>query len=348
MLEGPGVGLDRGDVQPALVGEGVAADVRLVGMRRHVADLVDQVGRLGQPLQAVGGDAVVAELELQRGQDRDQVAVAGALAVAVDGSLHHGGAGADGGDGVGDRALGVVVGVDRDAGPVDPRDHRDGRLGDLVGQAGAVGVAERHVLSPRVDRGPQALERVAGVVSPGVEEVLGVVDDPLAVLSAEGDRLRDHRQVLIARDLGHLLEVQAPGLANQRHRRSEAADERGEPGVLGGGDPAPAGRPEGGDRRLLQLLGGEHLEELELLRVRAREAGLDHVDAQAVERVDHAHLLGRRQRHALSLHAVAEGRVVELDFVQGGTPITGGWLGPPLGPGVVRARFDHGRGPRAG
>ena len=50
-----------------------------------------------------------------------------------------------------------------------------------AGQAGAVGVAERHVLGPGGDRGAQALERVAGVVAVGVEEVLGVVDHPLAL-----------------------------------------------------------------------------------------------------------------------------------------------------------------------
>ena len=63
---------------------------------------------------------------------------------------------------------------------------------------------------------------------------------------------------------------------------------------------------------VLELDLGEQLEELGLLRVRAREAGLDEADAEPVERVDDAHLLGRRERHALALHAVAKGRVVEL------------------------------------
>ena len=91
-----------------------------------------------------------------------------------------------------------------------------------------------------------------------------------------------------------------------------AADQVAQRRVLLGGDAAPAGHPEGADLRLLELDVGEQREELGLLRVRAREAGLDEADAEPVERLDDAHLLGRRERHALALHAVAEGRVVEL------------------------------------
>src|SRR3712207_8220754 len=43
-------------------------------------------------------DAAAAELELERGDDRGQVGVAAALAVAVERPLHHRGAGQDGGE----------------------------------------------------------------------------------------------------------------------------------------------------------------------------------------------------------------------------------------------------------
>src|SRR5438105_1974055 len=55
-------------------------------------------------------------------------------------------------------------------------------------------------------------------------------------------------------------------------------------------------------------------EELELLGVGGREAGLHDVDAELVEPMDDAQLLPGRQRHALALHAVAERGVVELDL----------------------------------
>ena len=76
-------------------------------------------------------------------------------------------------------------------------DHGRRGLGDEARQAAAVGVAEGDVLGPGLGRGPDAFERVAGVVAVAVEEVLGVEDRPLALLAAEGDRVGDHRQVLL-------------------------------------------------------------------------------------------------------------------------------------------------------
>ena len=57
--------------------------------------------------------------------------------------------------------------------------------------------------------------------------------------------------------------------------------------VLVGLDPAPPGHAEGADLGPLELLVGEQVEELGLLRVRRRETGLDVVHAQPVEGVDH-------------------------------------------------------------
>ena len=313
VLEGARVGLDAGDVHAALVRERVAPDVGLIGVGGRVGQLVDEVRRLGQQSQPVGRDALVAELELKRGQDRHQVGVAAALAVAVDRSLHHPCAGIDRGQRVGDAALEVVVGVDADLGALaELGEHRRRGDRDLRRQARTVGVAERHALGSRRDGRAQALHRVARVVAPGVEEVLGVVDHPLARRAGVVDRVDDHRQVLVRRDPRDLLEVKRPGLADERHARGVAADEVAERGVLLSGDPAPACHSEGADHRVVELDVGEQAEELGLLGVRAREAGLDVADAEAVERLDDADLLGGRERHALALHAVAEGRVVEV------------------------------------
>ncbi len=182
-------------------------------------------------------------------------------------------------------------------------------------QAGAVCVAEGDVLGPRLRRRPQAFRRVAGVLAPGIEEVLGVVDDALALAAAEGHRLGDHRQVLLTADLGHLLEVKCPGLADQGHDRRKASDQHRQRIVVLGGDVAAAGHAEGADGGVCQRVGGEQLEQLHLLRVGAWEAGLDVVHAEPVQGLGDVQLLARRERHALSLHAVPQGRVVELHLV---------------------------------
>ena len=90
MLEGLGVGAHARRVQAGLVGEGVLAHVRLGRVGRAVEQLVDEVGRLGQSRELLGRQQLDAQLQLQVGDDRDQVGVAGALPDAVDRPLHLG------------------------------------------------------------------------------------------------------------------------------------------------------------------------------------------------------------------------------------------------------------------
>jgi hypothetical protein len=90
------------------------------------------------------------------------------------------------------------------------------------------------------------------------------------------------------------------------------------PSSLGGRDAAAARHPEGRDLGVLEGLVLEQREELELLGVGRREAGLDQVDAERVQGAGDADLLGGAERHAEALHAVAQGGVVELEVGHGG------------------------------
>jgi hypothetical protein len=72
--------------------------------------------------------------------------------------------------------------------------------------------------------------------------------------------------------------VEGPGLADQGDHRGEGVGESPQGFVLGGLHPPPPRHAEAADRRLPELLGGEKLEELGLLRVRRREARLDELD----------------------------------------------------------------------
>ena len=85
--------------------------LRVDGPVEHLGDVVADGG---EPLEPAVGEALVAELELQVGDDRREVGVARALAEAVQRALHVTGAGAHRGHRVGDRAAGVVVAVDAD------------------------------------------------------------------------------------------------------------------------------------------------------------------------------------------------------------------------------------------
>src|SRR5436309_1475273 len=78
---------------------------------RHVHHLGDVVGDRREPFEALLGDRTHAHLQRQVRDGRGEVAVAGALAVAVDRALHVGGAAPYARERVGDAAAGVVVGV---------------------------------------------------------------------------------------------------------------------------------------------------------------------------------------------------------------------------------------------
>ena len=155
-----------------------------------------------------------------------------------------------------------------------------------AGQAGAVGVAEGDVLGAGLGRGPQALERVAGVVALGVEEVLGVVDDALALRRG---RRRPSRRSSPGSPRGETLvtfsRCSPQVLPTRVHTGAKQPTSVAQRRVVLG-----ARRRAGGSCRrrrssaLLELDLGEQLEQLRLLRVRAREAGLDEVDAEPVER----------------------------------------------------------------
>ena len=170
-----GSALTPATCMPALVREGVLAHVGLVRIRLQVEHLRDQVRRLGQPLQR--RQARVAQLELQVRDDRDQVRVAAALAVAVHGPLDHHGA-------LGDRRRAYWRPRTRrrcGCGCPAPRPaaraaRRTDRGGHLVRQRGAVGVAHRQVLGARLQRGASGTPSRTRVVEVPVEEVLGVVD----------------------------------------------------------------------------------------------------------------------------------------------------------------------------
>ena len=180
VLERLRVGAHARRVQPRLVREGVLADVGLGRVGRAVEQLVEQVRGLGQAREALGREHLGAHLQLQVGDDRHEVGVAGPLADAVDRALHLRRAGFHGRERVRDRAAGVVVGVDpeRRVGQRFAHDHE--RRAHLRRQRAAVGVAQHDALGAGAGGHAQALQRVAGVQREAVEEVLGVEQHALA------------------------------------------------------------------------------------------------------------------------------------------------------------------------
>src|SRR5205814_1488231 len=106
--------------------------------------------------------------------------------------------------------------------------------------------------------------------------------------------------------------VKVPRLAEDRHDGRARLDQRLEVAILLRAYTRTARGAEGADLRALEHRVLHSLEEPEVLRVAARPAALDVVDAERIEPLGDPNLVLHRKGHALALGAVAKGRVVDL------------------------------------
>ena len=309
---GPG---DGARVQPRLVGERRRTDVRRLWVDRSVEQLGDVVADGGQSIEATLRKALVAELELEVGDDRRQVGVSGALAEPVQRPLDLTRAGQHGGHRVGHRASGVVVAVDseRDVGAEVGVDGSDD-LRDLVRERPAVGVAQHEVAGTLHDGRLERPQRELGVGLVAVEEVLGVDEHASAVADEELDRVGDHRLTLVQRGLQRLRDVVLRALGDDADRRRPGVDEVAQRGVVVDLATRSARRAERNERARCQpQLCRRAGEELDVLRVGTGPAALDVVHAEHVELFGDAQLVLDGRRHALDLEAVTQRCVEDLD-----------------------------------
>ena len=289
------------------------ADVRLALVGLAVRELVDEVRELCRVASASGGTQLVAELELQVGDDRAEVGVAAALAEAVDGALHLHRARLDAGERVRDRELGVVVAVDAERRPATAGARRAStaprRRRQRCRRGCRRGRAAWRPLRPR----REARERVLGVGAPAVEEVLGVEDHLVDALLQVRDRVGDDLEVGLERDAQIVRDgtSQVGRRSSRPGSRRRAASRR----FWSASQVTPWRRvePKAATLACRSFSFAHGLEERRVARVRARPAALDVVDAEGVEPLGDAQLVLEREGDVLALAPVAERRVVELD-----------------------------------
>ena len=231
VLVGGGVLEDGADVHAALVGEGALADEGLVVAQRKVGQFGDEAADAGESGELLGADGGVAELEFEVGDDAGQVGVAAALAIAVHAALYVGGAGFDGGQGVGDGEIAIVVGVDADDAIEAAADFGDD-FDETRGDRAAVGVAEAEDIGAGLMGGFQGAQGVIGVGDVAVEEVLGVVDDFLAVILDVADGFGDEDEVFFVGDAEGAFDVKVPGLAEDGDDGGSGFDQGADVAVL--------------------------------------------------------------------------------------------------------------------
>ncbi len=304
--------LDGADVHPPLVGERRLPDIGLVDAGRQVRHLVHVTRKLRQRGKALRRHAVEAHLQLQRREDRTEIGVAAPLPHPVDRPLHHRRARADRREGVGDRHVPVVVGVDSERLAHATGDLADDPL-DVLRERSAVRVAQRDPVGPPLLRRLQGQEGVPGIGPVAVEEVLGVVDHLGQVRPEIRDRFADHPEVLLERRVDRLADVEIPALPEDAGPVGLHIDEAPEVRVLGRLPLLVTGRAERDDpaRRESQAAGVR--EELEILGVGEWPSAFDVADAEGVQPAGDGQLVLQGQGDPHPLRPVAEGRVKDRE-----------------------------------
>ena len=173
---------DRGHVHATLVRKCASTDVCSVIVRAQVRDFCHEMREVIELRESALRYALQPELELDVRQDRAEVGIAAAFAIAVDRPLHVSRTCSNRCNGVGHATFAVVVRVDSDAGVGKSGAKRADDLVDLPGHRAAVGIAQDERFGARLLRRPQRLEGILRVGLVPVEEVLGVVDHTPPVL----------------------------------------------------------------------------------------------------------------------------------------------------------------------
>ena len=260
------------------------------------------------------GDGSLAHLQRDIRNHTDEITVAGALAVAVDGALHLRRAGVHGNQRIGHAEADVVVGVNADvAGKFLARGGGDG--GHFARQRTAVRVTQHHKIRPGLLRRKPCCHRIFGVVLVAVERVLCVVDDFLPLLFQEPNRVGDHRQILLRSGAQYLFHVQQPRLAKESDHRCLSGDEQVDLRVVLGGDFLAARRTESGNLGVLPLALGRLFEKLDVLRVAPRPTALHVMHTKVVQLFGYTQLVRNRETHAFALRAVTQCRVINLNQI---------------------------------
>ena len=264
-----------------------------------------------------GGQARTAHLQFEVGNDRTEVGVAAALAVAVHGALDLHRALAHGLQGVGHGQFAVVVGVDAEAGlgQLFTDGFHDG--GDLSGQAATVGVAEHQEFGAGFPGRAQGGDGVFRVGLVAVEEVFRIIEQFLGVGAQERQGIADELQVAFQGDLQGVGDVDIPAFTEDGQHRCPGFHQSQEIGIILGGDLGGVRGAECGEFGGAQLILSHLREEAFILGIGARPATFDVGDAELVEPGGNAQLVFSGKIQFLGLRAVPQRGVIDLDGVHG-------------------------------
>ena len=257
-------------VHAALMRKRAVADERLIVAQRQVRQFRDEARTPSQAGQFLRTDGGVPELQFQIGDDRRQIGVAAALAVAVHAALHVRAPCLHRGERIRHRHVGIVMRVDADARRRSASARRRTISDQPAGQRAAVGVAEaEHVGAGALARLPASAARSPDWLCSRRRNARR--RRPLPCRAPSGTRTVSEISCRFSssRDAERPVHMQVPGLAEDRHHRRAGFHQRRAHSVL---FDRVLGEARGAERRQLRVL------QVELRGARAKKSlslGLD-------------------------------------------------------------------------
>jgi len=255
-----------------------------------------------------------AHLELEVGQDGNEVGVPAPLPDPVHGSLHLGRPRPHGGQRIRDGGSGVVVGVDAQTRSRESACDPAHDLLDLPGERHSpVGLAQDQPIGAALHRRSQRGEGVFGVRLPAVEEMLGVVDHLAARVLEVGQRVPDHGEIFLAAHAQDLVHMQIPALAEDGDHGTTRLQQTGQSGIVGCGPAGSARGTEASDPGLLPFDLPGPAEEFHVQLVGGiGPAAFDVPDPEPVQELRDRKLVFQGKGQASGLVSIAQSGVEKL------------------------------------
>ena len=210
-----------------------------MAVRRAVEHVVERPRHLHQRRHLLGGDADLERvgefvLQPQRRDQRTEIGVAAALAEPVQRALDLPRAGAHRGQRIGDRLLGVVMGVDADMIAGDMLRHVADDGLDLVRHGAAIGVAQHHPARAGIVGRLGAGQREVGVFLVAVEEMLAIDHHLAARGLRRADAVADRGEVFLVGGLERDAHLIGGGFRDKADRIGLGLDQRRQPRIVRG------------------------------------------------------------------------------------------------------------------
>ena len=239
MLVGVRILHDRGGMNAGLGHEGAFANIGRMAVRRAVQHVVERARHLHQRRHLLRGDADlegVGELVLQaqRRDQRAEIGVAAALAEPIQRALDLPRAGTYRGQRIGDRLLGIVMGVDADMAARDMLDH----VATMVSTS--CGMVPPLVSHSTTQRAPEFIGRLGagqreiGVLLVAVEEVLAIDHHLAPRRLRSNDAVADRGEVFLVGGLQRHPHLIGRGLGDEADRIGFGLDQRRKPRIVRG------------------------------------------------------------------------------------------------------------------